>query len=147
MATVFDRRFRYAELVDGHYDESGLWVHESEDGSAPGLGDTVPAISVRTVRGTLQAGSVRESLNVASGSRNTGSIDVFSSERLKSRTRGGNEGGYVLFGDMVYQLDAEQVYPNLPRITHWKYTASMVPEGEIPQGVREALETRNEEEK
>lgn len=123
MATAFNRHFLYAELSGGHYDEDGLWVHGS--------------ISVRQVRGTLQEGSSKEVLPQASGTRNAGSIDVFSSERLCGETRGENEGGFVEYGGYIFRLENEQRFQNL--IPHWKYTGNRLLDGDVPEGVMEAL--------
>jgi len=128
MATVFrNMKFRYAELSDGAYDESGNYLHGSE-------------ISVRDIQGTLQSATYRERIAAITGSRNTGNIDVYSSERLTPSTRGGNDGGYVRFGSQTYQLVSEQAYPHLSGIGHYKYVAEMVPPDEVPESVREALE-------
>lgn len=126
MATVFNMSFRYVELSDGHYNESGDYVHGGE-------------VSVREVRGTLQSASYKERLAAVTGSRNTGNIDVISSEALKPSTRGGNDGGYVKFGSQIYQLVSEQYFPHLRNITHWKYVAEMVPQEEVPESVKETF--------
>lgn len=127
MATVFNMHFRYVEFSEGEYNNSGDYAHG-------------PVLSVREVRGTLQSASYKERVAAITGSRNTGNIDVISSEQLKSSTRGGNDGGYVKFGSFIYQLVSEQYFPHLRNIAHWKYIAEMVPAGEIPDEVREALE-------
>ena len=127
MATVFKMYFRYVELTDGSYDESGNYVHGSD-------------VSTRSVHGTLQSASYKERAPEITGARNTGNIDVISSEQLKPTTRGGNDGGYVKFGSQIYQLVSEQYYPHLGNISHWKYVAEMVPSDEVPESVKEAFE-------
>lgn len=126
MATVFRMKFKYAELSNGEWNASGDYVH----------GET---LSVREVHGTLQSASYKERVAAITGTRNTGNIDVYSSEALKPSTRGGNDGGYVKYGSQIYQLVSEQVYGHLEGIEHYKYVAEMVPEGEIPDSVKEAL--------
>lgn len=124
MATVFNMHFKYVELTAGSYNASGIYEH----------GGTV---SSRMVHGTLQSASYKERIASITGARNTGNIDVISSESLKPTTRDGNDGGYVKFGSQIYQLVSEQYYPHLRNIKHWKYIAEMVPEDEIPQAVKE----------
>ena len=65
--------------------------------------------------------------------------DVYPSEQLKCRTRGGNDGGYVKHGSFIYQLVSEQYYPHLKNIDHWKYVGEMVPEEELPEEIQEAF--------
>lgn len=126
MATLFNKNFRYVELVDGHYDTAGDYVHGSVS-------------SDRMVRGTVQSSTYKEQIPAITGSRNTGNVDVYSSEALKCRTQGGNDGGYVKHGNNIYQLVSEQYYPHLKNIDHWKYVCEMVPECELPQLVKEAF--------
>ena len=125
MATLFNKSFRYVELTDGHY-EHGDYVHG---------GLNVDKI----VHGTIQSATYKEQIPAVTGSRNTGNVDIYSSEQLTCRTHGGNDGGYVEFGGKVYQLISEQYYPHLRGIEHWKYVAEMVPAEEVPQEVKEAL--------
>ena len=127
MATLFNKSFRYVELKTGAYDESGNYGHGDE-------------ISVdKTVRGTIQSATYKDQIPAVTGSRNTGNVDIYSSEQLTCRTHGGNDGGYVCFGGKVYQLISEQYYPHLRGIEHWKYVAEMVPAEELPQLVKEAF--------
>ena len=125
MATLFNKSFRYVELTDGHY-EHGDYVHG---------GLNIDKI----VRGTIQSATYKEQIPAVTGSRNTGNVDIYSSEQLTCRTHGGNDGGYVCFGGKVYQLISEQYYPHLRGIEHWKYVAEMVPAEEVPQEVKEAF--------
>ena len=125
MATLFNKQFRYIELVDGHY-EHGDYVHGEL---------TVD----KMVHGTVQSATYKEQIPAITGSRNTGNVDIYSSEKLTCRTHGGNDGGYVNFGGNIYQLVSEQFYPHLRGIEHWKYVAEMVPAEEVPQEVTEAF--------
>lgn len=126
MSTVLDREFIYAECADGSYNSEGEWV--------PG------AVSYRTVRGTVQPMTGKECLAYSGGSRNSGLVSVFSSEILKSRTQGGNEGGYVRLGACVYQLENEQILQLLDEdVDHIEYTGCLVPEKDIPDGIKDAL--------
>jgi len=125
MATLFNKSFRYVELTDGHY-EHGDYVHG--------------ALSVdRMVHGTVQSATYKEQIPAVTGTRNTGNVDIYSSDKLTCRTHGGNDGGYVCFGGNIYQLVSEQYYPHLRGIEHWKYVAEMVPAEEVPQEVKEAF--------
>lgn len=126
MPTILNSNFRYVELSNGEYGNDGLYLHG-------------PEMTERQVRGTLQSASFKEMNAAITGSRNTGNIEVYSSEQLKCRTMGGNDGGYVKFGAKVYQLISEQLYPFFRTISHWKYIAEMVPDNELPREVREAF--------
>lgn len=126
MATLFNKEFLYVELTEGDYDTDGTYSH----------GDVV---SSRTVRGTVQSATYKEQIPAVTGTRNTGNVDVYSSEQLKCRTRGGNDGGYVKHGSFIYQLVSEQYYPHLKNIDHWKYVGEMVPEEELPEDIQEAF--------
>lgn len=125
MATLFNKQFRYIELADGHY-EHGDYVHGS--------------LKVdKMVHGTIQSATYKEQIPAITGTRNTGNVDIYSSELLTCRTHGGNDGGYVNFGGKIYQLVSEQYYPHLRGIEHWKYVAEMVPAEDVPQEVTEAF--------
>lgn len=126
MATVFKSEFKYVELSVGDYNSSGIYQHGGVS-------------SIRNIHGTLQSATFKEMNPAITGSRNTGNIEVYSSEELKCRTMGGNDGGYVKFGSKVYQLISEQMYPYFKSIGHWKYVAEMVPANELPQVVTEAF--------
>ena len=76
MATLFNKKFRYIELTDGHY-EHGDYVHGEL---------TVD----KMVHGTIQSATYKEQIPAITGSRNTGNVDIYSSEKLTSRTHGGN---------------------------------------------------------
>lgn len=125
MSTAFpEKNFTYCECSAGSYGTDGTYV----DG----------ALSVRNVSGTVQPMSFKECLAFSDGSRNTGFIKVYSNEKLESRTRGKNAGGFVALGGEIFRLTAEQAYQNAV-MAHWKYVGCMVPENEIPSGVKEAL--------
>lgn len=125
MSTAFtEKNFVYAQCATGTNGIDGKYV----DG----------ALSVRTVSGTVQPMSFKECFAFSDGSRNTGYVKVYSNEKLESRTRGGNAGGFVALGGEVFRLTAEQAYLN-GIMSHWKYVGCMVPDKEIPSGVKEAL--------
>ena len=125
MSTAFtERRFTYCECANGTLNVDGTY--------------TEGAVSVRTVAGTVQPMSFKECLAFSDGSRNTGFVKVYSNEKLESRTRGGNAGGFVALGGEIFRLTAEQAYQNAV-MAHWKYIGNMVPESEIPEAVRAAL--------
>ncbi|MCF0223833.1 MAG: hypothetical protein HUK20_06155 [Fibrobacter sp.] len=126
MPTALNSKFRYVEMTAGNYNPSGIYEHGSIS-------------SDREVRGTLQSASFKEQIPAITGTRNTGNIEIYSSEQLKCRTRGGNDGGYVKFGSLIFQLISEQFYPFFKSISHWKYVAEMVPDEELPQPVKEAF--------
>ncbi|MCQ2102281.1 MAG: hypothetical protein MJY98_03540 [Fibrobacter sp.] len=123
MATVFARTFRYCELVKPHFDSEGNAVSEMK--------------SERTVRGTIQPVTGEEAIAYSEGSRNTGMVKVYSSERLAARTQDGAEAiGYIQQGGYWYEIVDELVFCNLPNITHWKYIASKIPPAQIPEALR-----------
>lgn len=126
MATLFNKNFRYVELSNGNYNASGIYEHGA-------------IVVDKTVHGTVQSATYKEQIPAVTGSRNTGNVDVYSSEALKCRTRGGNDGGYVKHGSFIYQLVSEQYYPHLKNIDHWKYVGEMVPEDELPEAIKEAF--------
>lgn len=126
MATLFNKEFRYVELSNGSYNTSGVYEHGA-------------VVVDKMVHGTVQSATYKEQIPAVTGSRNTGNVDVYSSEALKCRTRGGNDGGYVKHGSFIYQLVSEQYYPHLKNIDHWKYVGEMVPEDELPEAIKEAF--------
>ena len=126
MATLFNKQFRYVELSAGAYNASGVYEHGA-------------VVVDKMVHGTVQSATYKEQIPAVTGSRNTGNVDVYSSEALKCRTRGGNDGGYVKHGSYIFQLVSEQYYPHLKNIDHWKYVGEMVPEDELPEAIKEAF--------
>ena len=83
MATLFNKQFRYVELKTGSYDDGGDYSH----------GSTVEVDKM--VHGTIQSATYKEQIPAITGTRNTGNVDIYSSEALTCRTHGGNDGGYV----------------------------------------------------
>lgn len=127
MATVFNMHFKYAELSKGEYDNNGRYIHGSN-------------LNVKTIRGTCQSATYKERIASITGSRNTGNIDIYSTEKLTPSTRGDNDGGYVNYGGNIYQIVSEKFFPHLRNISHWCYVAEMVPIAEVPDAIKEALD-------
>ena len=126
MATLFNKEFRYVELSAGAYNAPGVYEHGT-------------VVVDKMVHGTVQSATYKEQIPAVTGSRNTGNVDVYSSEALKCRSRGGNDGGYVKHGSYIFQLVSEQYYPHLKNIDHWKYVAELVPDEELPEAIKEAF--------
>ena len=126
MATLFNKEFRYVELSAGEHNTSGIYIHGS-------------IVVDKMVHGTVQSATYKEQIPAVTGSRNTGNVDVYSSEALKCRTRGGNDGGYVKHGSYIFQLVSEQYFPHLKNIDHFKYVGEMVPDEELPAEIKEAF--------
>lgn len=126
MSTAFpEKSFRYACCADGVWATDGSYVEGS--------------VTSRVVSGTVQPMSFKECLAFSDGSRNTGFVKVYSNEKLESRTRGANAGGFVELGGEVFRLTAEQAFLN-GIMPHWKYVGCMVPDSEIPTAVKTALQ-------
>ena len=120
MATAFNRSFEFIRLDYGadRFDRNG---------------DPVPAtVTSRTVRGTVQPLSGKDTVPADIASRNSGAVKVYSTERLDFRSVDGECRGFVRCGDFLYELMDELPYQYLVPITHWKYIASLVPPQEIP---------------
>ena len=126
MSTVFDFKFRYAEATPGHYDSEGNYVEG--------------AVSSREVQGSLQSMTSKQVLAYTNGARTTGSIEIYSSERLNGRNRGGSDGGFVMFEDEIYRIENEQSYRHIDGIEHYRYTASIAADGDVSNAIREELE-------
>ena len=125
MSTAFaNRTFVYVECSAGAYQTDGTYL----EGSA----------TQRTVNGTIQPMSCKETLDYSDGSRNTGLVKVYSNERLTSRTRGEGSGGFVSLGGIIYRLTDEMIYQNSV-MSHWKYIGCLVPENEVPASVSQIL--------
>lgn len=123
MATVFNRTFTYKELGATTYGKDGMPVKGS--------------LSVRQVRGTIQALTGQDVITYLNGSRNSGTVKIYSSERLNARKQGGDAVGYVeSAAGVLYELTHELPFQNLSRIGHWKYIASEVPAAQIPEALR-----------
>lgn len=88
--------------------------------------------SVRSVRGTVQPLNGKETVPAIAASRNTGTVKVYSTERLDFRAEDGTALGYVMCGGFLYEIVDELPYQNLGPIKHWKYIACLVPPSQIP---------------
>lgn len=124
MATVFNRAFEFIRLPQPTHDSRGNAVVIGEK-------------SVRTVRGTVQPLNGKETIPAAAASRNTGTVKIYSTERLDFRAEDGTGLGYVRCGGFLYELVDELPYQNLPRITHWKYIGCLVPPSQVPEQLQE----------
>lgn len=120
--TLLDRTFEVAEELPGGYSADGTFV--------PGK------LSVRAVRGTVQPVNGRETVPAAVLSRNTGTVKVYSSERLECRGEGRGR-AFVRHGGDLYEL-ADEAPNQCGLVPHWKYYACLVPASQIPESVVEA---------
>ena len=125
MATVFNRSFDYARLPQPTYDSRGNAVVN---------GGQV----IHSVRGTVQPLNGKETVPAVAASRNTGTVKVYSTERLDFRAEDGTGLGFVRLGGYLYELVDEMPYQNLGPIKHWKYIGCLVP----PAQVNEILNIR-----
>lgn len=93
--------------------------------------------AARTVRGTIQPVTGEEALAISHGTRNTGVVKVYASERLAARSQQGESTGWVVGASgRVYELTEELPFRNLGTIGHWKYVGSEVPAAQIPDFLR-----------
>lgn len=124
MATVFNRHFEFVRLPQPSYDSrgNGIFVGEKES---------------RMVRGTVQSLNGTETVPAVAASRNTGTVKIYSSERLDFRAEDGTGIGYVRCGGRLYELVDELPYQNLAKIKHWKYIGCLVPPSQIPELLQE----------
>ena len=113
MATVFNRSFEFIRI--------GQTTHDDEGTPIPGT------IETRVVRGTIQPLNGKDTIPADIASRNTGSVKVYSSERLDFRAVDGSGRGFVRCGGFMYELMDELPYMNMGDISHWKYIACLVP--------------------
>lgn len=122
MATLFNRSFEFIALPKAQRDV---------------YGKVVPAqATTRTVRGTVQPLNGKETVPAVAASRNTGTVKVYSTERLEFRSEDGNGQGFVRCGGYLYELVDE--LPNLNGlIEHWKYIACLVPPSQVPGTLRQ----------
>lgn len=118
MATLFNRHFEFLSEVGPSWASDGSYV--------PG------SFVSRTVRGTVQPVSGEETLPAAAASRNTGTVKVYSSERLAFRSEGSDSRGYVRHGGALYELVDEAPNGN-GLIPHWKYLGCLVPRSQAPE--------------
>lgn len=115
--TLFNRTFEFTRIQRAPFDPRGNAV----------LGE----VSRRDVRGTVQPLNGKETVPAVALSRNTGTVKVYSSERLDFRSEDGLALGYVKCGGVLYELVDE--LPNVNGvIDHWKYIACMVPQSQVP---------------
>lgn len=113
MATVFNRSFEFIRIPKT--------VHDDEGRPVPGV------VTRRTVMGTVQPINGKDTVPDSVASRNSGSVKVYSSERLDFRDMDGEGRGFVKCGDYLYELMDELPYQNMGDISHWKYIACLVP--------------------
>ena len=125
MATLFNGTFTYAELAAGSYGSSGDFVRGERADSE--------------IRGTIQAVTGDDLLTIPEGSRQSGTVKIYSSERLKARTQNSDgAAGYVKSAAGIwYELVQEMPYQNLPKITHWKYVACEIPAAQLPEALND----------
>lgn len=121
MATLFDRKFEAITEESPGYDLDGSYV--------PG------ELSVRTVRGTIQPITGNETIPAKAASRNTGTVKIYSTERLAFRNRDGDSRGYVRKAGALYEIVDELPNTN-DLINHWKYVACLVSDTEMPEGLK-----------
>lgn len=113
MATVFNRSFEFIRI--------GQTTRDDEGRDVPGV------VTSRMVRGTIQPLSGKDNVHDSAASRNTGSVKVYSSERLDFRAVDGEGRGFVRCAGILYELMDELPYQNMGDISHWKYIACLVP--------------------
>lgn len=125
MATLFKRTFTYVELSAGSYDSSGDFVRGERTDSE--------------VKGTIQAVTADDLLAIPEGSRQSGTVKVYSSEKLKARTQNSDgAAGYVKSpAGIWYELVQEMPFQNLPKIAHWKYLACEIPAAQVPEALND----------
>lgn len=100
-------------------------------------GKVVPAqATTRTVRGTVQPLNGKETVPAVAASRNTGTVKVYSTERLEFRSEDGNGQGFVRCGGYLYELVDELTNLN-GLIEHWKYIACLVPPSQVQATLRQ----------
>lgn len=122
MATLFNRSFEYISLPQVQRDV---------------YGKVIPAQpSTRSVRGTVQPLNGKETVPAVAASRNTGTVKVYSTERLDFRAEDGTGQGFVRCGGFLYELVDEA--PNVNGlIDHFKYIACLVPPSQVPEALRQ----------
>lgn len=113
MATVFNRTFEFIRIPKTEHDDEGRPI--------PGV------VTRRNVRGTVQPLNGKDTVPDSVASRNSGSVKVYSSERLEFRDMDGEGRGFVKCGEYLYELMDELPYQNMGDISHWKYIACLVP--------------------
>jgi len=121
VATLFSRSFEYVRIPKPTFDSRGNAV-------VAGNAET------RTVRGTVQPMNGKETVPAIALSRNTGTVKVYSSERLDFRSEDGDGIGYVRCGGYVYEIVDELPEQN-GLISHWKYIACLVPPSQVEDAI------------
>ena len=124
MSTLFGRAFLVASVAGVTYSADGSMVEG--------------AVTTRTVRGTIQSITAKDTLAFEMGSRDTGKVKVYCSERLSAREQGTAEGDYIAYAGRIYQLFVDMPYLN-GLIPHYKYFAELCPVASVTAGVAEAL--------
>lgn len=123
VATLFNRAFEFLRIGKSGFDSYGRAV--------------AGEVSTRSVRGTVQPLNGKETVPAVAASRNTGTVKVYSTERLDFRSEDGTALGYVRCGGFLYELVDE--LPNLNGlIDHWKYIACLVPQSQVPEALKES---------
>lgn len=123
VSTLFNRVFEYLRM--------GKLTHDLRGNSIPGT------LTTKSVKGTVQPLNGKETIPAVALSRNTGTVKVYSSERLDFRSEDGEGLGYVRCGGFLYELVDE--LPNVNGlIDHWKYIACLVPPSQVPLALQGA---------
>lgn len=118
MATLFNRHFEFLSEAAPSWASDGSYV--------PGT------FASRIVRGTVQPVSGEETLPAAAASRDTGTVKVYSSERLAFRAEGKGARGFVRLGGELYEL-VDEIPNSNGLIPHWKYVGCLVPKSQLPE--------------
>ena len=122
MATLLNRQFQFFEMQLSHNDD----------------GDSIlSVVGSRTVKGTIQPLNGQEAVTYLAGSRETGSVKVYSSDPLSFRNEDGSKTGFIKFAGSVYELTQQLMYQNVGVVAHFKYIASLVPPSQVPQELKD----------
>lgn len=120
--TLFNSRFQVYEIARANsgYDASGDPI--------------AGAVTSRYVRGTIQPLNARElSAMAEGGDRQTGTVKIYSAEKLPIRSQDSEARAYVKSAAGVwYELTGESANQN-GIISHYKYTAAEVPLAQVPE--------------
>lgn len=93
-------------------------------------------VQQRTVHGTIQPLNGQETVTYLAGSRDTGSVKIYSSEKLSFRSEDGERTGFVKSEGSVFELVQQMSFQNVGAISHYKYIASLVPPSQIPEALK-----------
>lgn len=120
--TLFNSRFKVFEIARAGYNDEG----DATEG----------AVTSRFVRGTIQPLTAKETAVMAEGGdRQTGSVKIYSSEKLAIRSQDSVKRCYIQSAAGVwYELTKEDPNQN-GIINHYKYIAAIVPAAQIPGGL------------